>query len=231
MRSLIFACLLLSQPLMAALFSPMNGIHPLSCEFSLEHHNRIFIEEGKIKKIIYPEEKLAVRLEETSGQAFIQARQAHVDTVLLTVISSEGAVQDVEITFKSVPSQVVALRAPLESLPDRYSNYVEESPPLITCDPSTLVTQILRGETPEGYRSILTPQSSWKIRSGVEATLIGCLEGSGENLFLYRLHNARLWSKCVSEKNFSCASPSWVYVQENKIPPKQTTLAIVAVPS
>ena len=231
MRTIILGCFLFSQQIFAAVFCPMNSTQTVFCEFSLEHHNRILIEGGSIKKIIYPEDQLYVRLEKTSGQAFIRAKQSYRDKVLLSVISTGGIVQDIESEFKEAPSQVVVLRVPTEGDSLYASRKLAECMSSQACEPRSIVTGILKGEIPPGYRSTLITQSTWKIRYGVQAKLIGCLEGNGENLFLYQVRNTNIWKKRISESDFKCAQPSWVFVQEHKLGSKETTLAIVAVQS
>lgn len=97
MRSIILTLILSAASLSAAIYHPIDTTQTLRCCFSISQHNRVLIDKGRIKKIIFPEEKLHVRMEETSGQVFIQAKTSLQERVVVSIISQTGIVQDVEI--------------------------------------------------------------------------------------------------------------------------------------
>ena len=225
MRHILFALLVLATPLPASISCHLNTAQTLTCRFSMHQHNRILIEGGRIKKVIFPEEKLHVRMEETSGQVFIQAKTLIHEKIIVSVISQTGIVQDIEIEFTDRTSQVVILQEPI----------VEQLPRDVFCPPyptenlSFLVDTILHNKVPTGFASVPITHSVKPIGSGMKAKLVGRLRGCGQDLYIYQIHNARIWKKRLLERDLTCRDALWVYLQQTCLEAKETVLAIVAV--
>lgn len=222
-KSISIFLVLCSTTLSAAIFYPMDTTCPLSCHFSLQQHNRILVENGRIKKVIFPEDKLHVRMEETSGQVFIQARNHLREKTMISIISQGGIVQDIEIEFSDQPSEVVILQ---ENDRVEYSNLQEI--PFISSS-TAIIEAILHGQIPSGYQSLPITHSSKKISKGLQTKLVGRLQGGDEDLYLYQIRNPSMWrKKRIEERNLSTRDSLWVYVQKRCLQPKETGLAIVS---
>lgn len=224
MRSTLVVFLLIASQLSAAIFHSIDTTQPLSCRFSLQQHNRILIENGRIKKIIFPEEKLHVRMEETSGQVFIQAKTLLQEKIVVSIVSQSGVVQDVEIEFVEQPSQVIVL---LEIADTQQQMCC--TPGFSQEDPHSIVEAILQEKIPLGFLSAPITNSCKTIRHGIKAKLIGHLQGAYEDLYIYQIQNTRMWKKRLLEHNLACSGAVWVYLQKNCLEPKEIILAIVAV--
>ena len=227
MRHILFALIVFTVPLTASISCPLNTAQTLTCRFSTHQHNRILIEGGRIKKVIFPEEKLHVRMEETSGQVFIQAKTHIQEKIIVSVISQSGIVQDIEIEFTDRSSQVVILQEPVVE-PRQYTRdaFCLQCP---SEDLSSLVGTILQNKVPEGFVSVPITHFSKTIRSGMKAKLVGRLRGCGQDLYIYQIHNARIWKKCLLERDLTCCGALWVYLQQTCLEAKETVLAVVAV--
>lgn len=226
MQQIILAFILFATPLSATIFHPIDTTKPLSCRFSTQQHNRILIENGRIKKIIFPEDKLYVRVEETSGQVFIQAKNPFQEKIVVSIISQSGVVQDVEIEFANLTSQVIVLRD--ITLDQQSLQQVHCSPCCYNEDLSLIVGGILQGKIPSGFCSVPITNFCRTIKLGVKAKLVGRLHGCYEDLYIYQVHNARIWQTRLLEKDLSSGGALWVYLQRNCLRPKETVLAIVA---
>ena len=229
MRQIIIALTLLTTPLSAAIFHEINTTQSLCCTFSSKHHNRILIDKSRIKKIIFPEDKLYVRIEEGSGQVFVQAKNLIEEKIVVSIISQEGLVQDIEIQFVDQPSQVVILREydnqPAKPLQELHSCQGTIS----KCGLKKTIESILNRKIPDGYVSAPITQSTWKIKPGISAKLVGYLKGAYEDLYIYQVRNTRLMRKCLLEKELVCPNSPWVFLEKNYLKSRETVLAIVAV--
>ncbi len=227
MRQVMIFLFLWVSPLAAAIFHTIDTTLPLQCQFSMQQHNRILIDSGRIKKLIFPEDKLHVRMEEISGQVFVQARGFLQEKIILSIISQNGVVQDLEIEFTNRPSEVVILHEALEE---------QEIPlqevccaPSLTCDLASIVETILHGQIPPGFLSVVITNFCKAIKPGIQAKLVGRLKGCNEDLYVYQIHNSRIWTKGLLESDFACNGTLWVYLQKRCLRPKEMALAIVAV--
>ncbi len=232
MRQIILALILFTAPLPAAIFHQIDTTRPLRCTLSSIHHNRILVESGRIKKLIFPEDKLYVRMEETSGQVFVQTKSSFEEKIVVSVITKEGLVQDIELTFSESPSQVIILK---DSNP-------EEKPMLSTVDYTlcsstesediqTTVNDILQGRAPSGYIAAPVINSTCTIKPGITAKVVGRFQSWHHDLYIYQVKNTRPWRKRLYEKSFSHPKSLWVYLANHCLKPNDNTLAIVAVRS
>lgn len=230
MRQIALALILFTTPLSAAVFHQIDTTTPLCCSLSSNHHNRILVEGSRIKKLIFPEDKLYVRMEETSGQVFVQTKHFSQENVVVSVITKEGLVQDIELTFSESPPQVIILK---DSNP-------EEKPMLSTVDytlcPSTesediqtTIDAILQGSTPSGYITAPVINSTCTVKPGITAKIVGRFQSWHHDLYIYQVKNTRPWRKRLHEKSFSHPKTLWAYLAKHCLKPNENTLAIVAV--
>lgn len=226
MRPIMFAFLLSASQLSAAIFYPIDTTQPLSCYLSQQQHNRILIENSRIKKIVFPEDKLHVRMEEASGQVFIQAKTLFQEKIVVSIVSQSGVVQDIEIEFAQQPSEVIILQEMKEEQPLHEECYI---PCSYKNDPHLVIEDLLQGKIPSGFLSAPIINSCKTIRPGIKAKLIGRLQGGYEDVYIYQIKNTRSWKKSVLEHDLACREARWVYLQKNCLEPKETVLVIMAV--
>ena len=226
MLKIVLAFSLCAAPLSGAILYEIDTKKPLCCSFSNKHHNRILIEEGRVKKIMFPEEKLFVRMEDVSGQVFIQAKYQTQEPTVVSVITQEGLVQDIEITFSDCPSQVVVLKE--GEIAKDHSFYEPEATPVcssIDCP----IARLLKGKMPSGYISTRFKRSVFSPKLGIKAKLVGKLRGSAETLCVYEIVNSTFWSRKIHEKEIACRGVLWVFLEKKCLCSKEKILAVVAV--
>ena len=226
MRKIMAILFLSTLPLSAAIFHEIDSTKALSCTFSNKQHNRILVEEGRVKKVICQDEKLLVRVEDISGQVFIQAKYPLQDPILISVVTQDGLVQDVEIHFANCSSQVVVLR---NGYPEECFNEVTE---VISCEISPVqesIDCILRGKVPVGYQSVPFRRSVIHPKIGVSSKLVGRLQGLVDTLLVYEVANSTCFRRKVFEKEIACRGALWAFLQKNCVSPRERILAVVAV--
>jgi len=228
MRKLILSLLLFTTPLTAAIFHEIDTTKPLCCGFSSQHHNRILVDQGRVKKIIFPEEKLFVRMEEVSGQVFVQAKSLLIESTLISVVTQDGQIQDLEITFSDRSSQVIVLKDPC--LEPEIIYQLAEVP---SCDPynslNCQIETLLKGEVPCGYQSVPFKRCLWKPKFGISVKLVARLQGYSDELLLYEVSNTTWWKKKISEKEIARCGVNWAYLEKSCLKSKETVLGIISV--
>lgn len=228
MRKVTLLLLLLTVPLQAAIFHEIDTTVTLCCTFSSKQHNRILVDGGRIKKVIFPEDKLFVRMEEVSGQCFVQPKCPTIDSTLISIVTQDGRIQDVEITFSDGPSEVVVLRAPYCE-PEIIYEFSDM--PCFLCDDSlnSQMETLLRGEVPCGYRSVPFKKCVMKPKFGITVKLIARLKGQSDDLLLYEVANTSWWKKRITEQEIVCSEINWVYLEKSCLKSKETILGVVSV--
>lgn len=228
MYKIILSLLLLSSSLKAAIFHEIDTTTTLCCAFSAKHHNRILVEEGRIKKIIFPEDKLFVRMEELSGQCFIQPKSPVFGETLISIVTQDGHIQDIELIFLDMPSEVVVLKMPTFEPEILYE--LKDTPGYCFDDSlNAHIETLLNGEIPNGYRSLPFKRCLLKPKLGISAKLVARLEGPCDELLLYEVSNRAWWKKRISEREIVCQRVNWVYLEKNCLKSKETILGIVSV--
>jgi hypothetical protein len=169
----ILACLVLAAPLSseALVVHKLDSYHPLKVGFSTRGFNRIVIKEGRVKRIIAPEGLLEIHLEETTGQAFVAFTRLLQKPIVLSVITDQGNVQDLEITPSDVTSEVVLLSDPSLQPIDTQNDLAVANSVATKKSPETglpltpqerakeIITELMRGIAPSGYTRRLIPHS------------------------------------------------------------------------
>jgi|GEM_PF-4237043 len=227
LKTILFSMLLVA-PLSAAIHHNVDTTKPLCCGFSFRHHNRVLVDGGRVKKVIFAEDKVSVRMEEVSGQVFVQAKQPMPETTLISVITQNGQVQDIEISLSDRAPQVIVLRenTPQKSCTQPIS---QVSCPQSYASIKTTIACILTEKVPAGYRSIPFQGCEKKLKSGVTLKLVAKLQGAQDDLFIYQVLNHSCIQKKVTEKQICDSSCRWTYLSTNTIKSKKSALAIKAV--
>jgi TraK protein len=216
---LIFGLL---SPLSATVLHQIDMTAPLRCTFALQHHNRILVEGGRIRKVICPEVPILVRLEEESGQAFVSSMSGAPLVVTLSIVTSSGSVQDIEIHFENRTTETVVLKERSEEKPKElgYKSHQRDF---------ELVNVILSGHLPKGYRYLKPPTTCQRLGSGARSTLMAKLEGPDDYIFVYWIENRERHSIRVHESELPHLGSRWVYLESNQIPTCSRIVGLVSM--
>lgn len=225
MRSLIwkfaFVIILIcmSSEAIAVIFHQIDTTCPLKCRLSMDHQNRIMVNDGRIQKVIFPEGKFSVQMEEESGQIFVYpVVMNQIQT--LSIITENNFVQDLEIEFQSRSSEVVIL-----SEPDASS--CDDKQDEITRDIEEKIFNILSGESPKGFVAFEDMRKEIVVNHVAIKRLVR-FEGDKETIYLFAIKNCNETPAIVYEQFFHSA-PNWVYVVQNYLKSKEETVAIVSI--
>lgn len=216
---LIFGLL---SPLSATVLHQIDTTAPLCCTFALQHHNRILVEGGRIRKVICPEVPVLVRLEEESGQVFVSSMSGAPPIVTLSIVTLNGSVQDIEIHFENRTTEIVVLK-----------ELSKEKPKELVCKSHQrdfeLVNVILSGHLPKNYRYLKPPTVNQRLASGAKSTLMAKLEGPDDYIFVYWIENRERHAVRVHESELPHLGCRWVYLESNQIPPCSRVIGLVSM--
>lgn len=221
---ILFTC----STLWGSIICDMDTTQAFKCRFSYRQHNRILLEGGRISKLIYPEDKLFVRMEELSGHVFVQSKSCKPENLLISVVTSDGSVQDLEISFEDCFSDVIVLRPPGRYAPENLNRPLVEAPHCFQTMFNSIIEDVTHKRIPEGYCSVPFKRSIWNPKSGITAKLVGKLSGNDEDILVYQLISTTPWKKRVHERQLADANTLWAYIDQPCLKGKQGTIAIVA---
>jgi TraK protein len=213
------ASLLISSfyPLFGIIIQEIDTTIPLKCVFSNIHQNRIVVQNGRVEKVIFIDDSIAMRMEEESGQAFVCAINPTSRESVISIVTDKGQVQDLEIRFEDRASEVVILEEPCSKKNSDSTHNIGEQ-----------ITQILSGQTPEGFYCIDGEEKLPPIRSCLERSVISIFEGYTETIRLERLTNTGCCKLRFSERDLCSSSTQWVYILKNALTSREETLAIIS---
>ena len=229
---LLGSCLLYPlSSLSAAMFHIIDTTFPLLCAFSSQFQNRVMVEGGRVQTVIAAdEERLSILMEETSGQAFICARDSSPQDTTISIITESGLVQDLQITFIKRSSEVVILTEPvLES--ENLEAIQEESVPEINSESRVLaiVDEILAGNIPDGFLPCQIQTEQWRLKKGIILEAISQLVGECEVITVYKISNNSRKKASLCESELQSQGWRWVFLETNRLLPKQTMVGMIAV--
>lgn len=213
----------------AAQIIEIDSTNLLRCTFSSRHHNRIAVEDQRIKKIIYPEGDISIRMEEESGQAFVQAMVDNPSVTTVSIVTSEGIVQDLELSFTDKESEILILKG----------NLVEEGMCLdslssIDCGAEidsiqNAIEGILSGSLPEEYIPVEDREICCRIRRYVTLKSLIRLVGPLYTIHVLILENNGRRKECIHEREINCIAGEWVFLEKNELGRSDKALAFIGV--
>lgn len=205
----------------AAIFHDVDTTESLKCDLSYRHHNRIMLEGGKIKSVVCPQTNVSIQLEQESGQVFIYPLENFDQEMTLSIVTSSGTVQDIEINFCDAPAGVIILRENCHTNSD--ANVACEPCPTASC-----IRQILRGEIPQGYTCLAINNVQWKPKRGILFNALSRLENENEVLFVYEIINVSDKEQVIFENELEGASTQWIYLETNMLKKREKALGIIS---
>jgi hypothetical protein len=223
--------LLLSLFMLASLegtiIETLDTTNLLRCTFSSRHHNRIVVNGQPIVKVIFPEGAIAIRTEEESGQVFVSSVSLDAIPNTVSIITSSGFVQDIEISFKDIPCESLFLVFP-STEEDNQDDICNHDVPEVN-QRKEILDSILSGKVLEGYYCEDGSQESYCIKPGVFMKEVTKLEGSREEIYIFDVINQARNCKNLVESDFTCLEGSWVYIDNSFLKSGERTFAIVSV--
>lgn len=206
----------------ATVFCDMDTTSLIKCTLSSRHHNRIALSQGHIIKVIFPESDISVRLEEESGQVFVQAMRNEIQPTTVSLVTDNGVVQDLELDFTNKSSEILILNVPTEL--DECSDKND----IFNQDIADTLDQILSGQAPNGYSSYEEDCEEILIRKGIYATKKAKFVGPFQTLYLWEVQNKSPFKKQVCEMDLNFEGTIWVYLAKSCLGCKEKTIAITA---
>jgi hypothetical protein len=210
-------------PLFATVQAPIDSKMLLNVIFSSIHQNRISVEGGTVKKVLYQDCDVYVSIEETSNQVFVYSLTDRPPMTTLSLILEDGTVQDIEIDFQHRRSELLILSNIKE--PPCKTNYIDDTWDGV----ARLIRGVCLGKIPPTYLSCEFPQAKKNLGKGLFARLSGKLLADRELVYLWEIENAGCSTASLSEGDFSSRSVNWVYLHKNRLSRNQKTFAIVSV--
>lgn len=109
-RGLILGCLFIVSSAEAFQKIKVENYGQVKATVSPDEMNRISVEGDRITQIFGIEDKFETELDEVNGQVFIKPLTLGKDPLSLTVITEGGVTQDLILTPKKGPSEVILLQ-------------------------------------------------------------------------------------------------------------------------
>lgn len=215
--------LLILQRLTGAIFYDMDTTKPLKCSFSDRHPNRIMMDKQSIEKVIHAEpESLQILIEDKAGQAFVMANQEITDPVTLCVMTSNGEVQDLEVTFQEQASQLVILQA-------KQPSDLAKQLPVEDCKMETIIQAVLANQIPRGsFVTSFCIEPSF-LRKNMKIQEINRFDRQFEIIRVFTVSNCSKQKQIIQEKELLFENAAWVFLEKNTLIPKESLKAIVCI--
>lgn len=226
-HAFVLFCCAFVVPLQGTVFLDLNPTELISCTLSSEHHNRMVISGKRIKKVIYPDKALLVKIEDETGQVYLESMVEDLQNVTVSLITTDGIAQDLELHFAERSSEIVILQVPEEKeMPnDENAKQIQTSNEyFITC----LVNEIVAGRVPDGYGVVDQQGKPWCVGYGVSAQKIYELLGNGQTIHVMCVQNKSNRKKCLHESLFQCPGVEWIYLDRHQLKPGEKTFAIIS---
>ncbi len=221
--------LLFTQGAFSAQYIQMDPTVVIPITLSSQFHNRIGISGDRVKKAFYKGSHVLVEVEEETGQLFVQSIRPNCPNTALSLVSTSGAVQDLELSFRETSSEIVILQqGPVSGRP-----HFEEAETVVVYDSLDqsglidLIEGVIQGQIPEGYVSIVEQDSPHKVKDGLTMQRISRLVGPDQIIFLYRLHNTGCKVKQVTECQVNILDGDWVFLDRNKLKSEENALVLI----
>ena len=231
MFKMLLPCLLLFSNLNATIFFPLDTTTVVNAELSSRFQNRIAVNGERISKVIHPECDIDIVLENDIGQLFVYSLINCPEKTTISVVTEGGWVQDIELSFRDKPSEIVILD-PVCFTEEVYEQDAVDSYLIGPGHPDYMVMVVegvRSGTVPEGFVACdITPECR-KVKKVINAVLVSKLVSLEETVYVWRVENHSRWNQTIYEKemNFQCGS--WVYLDKNKLGPGEQVIGIVGV--
>lgn len=214
--------------LVAAQYIPMDPTVVISVNLSSRNHNRIGIVGDRIKKAVFKSSNISVDVEESCGQIFVQTVRPNCPDTTLSIVSSSGCIQELELCFSECSSEIVLLQPILEEeVCDKTSVWVSSCGDIEGSSIADLVEGIIRGLVPEGYMSVDDQDLPFPVRKDLKLQRVSRLVSNEQIVFVYKLHNTSQCNKCVKECQINVLDGDWVFLDRYNLKPNECALVLI----
>jgi|694.fasta_scaffold03135_11 hypothetical protein len=220
----LLAILICFTSLQGTEFLPLDPTELLICNLSSRHHNRLAIHGKKIRRVIYPDQALLIQIEEESGQIFIQALVDELQPITISVVTTDGVIQDLELHFSEKQSERVILEVPEHLLTCECET--ETSTEQISI--SEIIENIRQGYLPEDF-ILLEGEGNWgSVNKEIRYQRQYSISSSQQIIEVICFQNCSKKQKFLEEKNFIEPGIQWIYLDCHKLKKGERTWGIFA---
>lgn len=227
MRNILFLLIFMgaSFKINSAQYVSMDATEVISVQLSSSNHNRIGIVGDRIKKAFFKSTNITVDVEESTGQLFIQSIKQDCPPTTLSVITTSGIVQELELCFSECPSSIVLLQSDLECA--ETSNKYTCPDVVDSAGITQFVESFLKGSIPEGYTSVEDEEGSSTIHNCIKLQRVSRLISNQQIIFVYRMQNTSSKPKNVQECQVNVLDGDWVFIDRYKLNPHECGLVLI----
>jgi hypothetical protein len=219
--------ILIQAFLTGAQYIEMDETSVIPVNLSSSNHNRIAIIGDRVKKVFFNSSNISVEVEDNSGQLFVQLMKLHCRNTTLSLISTSGVIQDLELRFAEGPSEVILLQEEAETEELEPRNRFESPITIEEENLTSLVEGVINGTIPEGYVQFEEQESPEKIKKGLKMQRMSRLVNEKQIVFIYRLENESSQVKCVTECEVNVLDGDWVFLDRYKLKANECALVLI----
>ena len=208
------------QSVLFAALAVMNVPEPIHSSFSLNSHNRISVDGGAVDKIFGDSSIFSVTIDATTGQAFINVLK-EIDELgaLLTVITTSGFTQDIEVASHEGTAAYILLKEPEEEVIK--TSYTVSHAPTIE-----MLNKILDGKIPFGYgERPLMERDVLALPSPLIIHQLKAFDGPFETIVFHEIENEGEDVIVLSPDALKKGN-AWVFLESRELHSKQKTVCI-----
>ena len=207
----------------AAQYIQIDSTEVIKVNLSWRNHNRIGIVGERIKKAFYSSSLVCVEVEEETGQIFIQAVKPDCPSTSISIVSDSGVVQDLEVSFSDISSEIILLEHPSEIWESKNCNIH----PLKSSAIAYLVENLIKDTIPDGYKSIEDNDHPVPLHNGLELRRTSRLVSDEQIVFVYRLKNVSCKDNSVTECQVNILDGDWVFLDRYRLKPQECALVLI----
>lgn len=207
----------------------IDSTNLLRCTLSSRHHNRISVDGQRIKKVIYPEGDVSIRMEEDSGQIFVQAMVDFPSETTATIITNCGVVQDLEFSFADKASEILILREKIDEENVDFSGLIA-----MDCGDEInaiqdVIEKMLSGTILEEYIPVEDRQICCRIKREVILKSSMRLVGPLYTIYVLTLENKGRRLEKIHEREINFVAGEWIFIEKNELDRGDKALVLMGV--
>lgn len=211
----------------AAICVDINSKNLLKCVLSSRHHNRIAVEDQRIKKIIYPEGEVLIRIEEETGQIFVQAMVEKPSETTVSIVTNKGTIQDLELSFTDKSSEILILKDIGKAEESCLANSIDCEDELSLMQ--DCIEKMMSGNIPEEYVPVEDRKICCQIKSDLILKSIMRLVGPVYTVYVMHIENIGRRCEFIHESDLNCVKGEWIFVERHQLERNQKMMALIGV--
>ena len=214
-------------PLIAAVDIELNPKTAPEVVLSTVSPNRIVFEQGDITGVHFDQDCFQAVLNEKTGEAFVTPKRENKTPSAITLTTSTGKSQTLNVVAKEVPGEIITIHNPKEIRRE------EPTAPIpLTTDYHSRTIQLLHDllsyRTPKGYGvKELSYAKPFPLTLPLESTPLYFFEGPFDTLLLLSVENKSKVDIAIDAETLKSTEERWIFCPNRYIRPKQRALLIV----